>query len=182
MNEINTDNNAPQQSESASIEVRIEKLLNGGDGLARHEGQAIFVPLTAPGDRVRARVIARRSGFWQATLEEILEPVTVDMRRLKPNHERPCGSGAAHCITRDESPADENEPLWRQELEHLLTRIWKEGGARQGGGLLRQLRERADFELAELALGETGGNRKRAAELLGVSTATISRRLSSGKS
>jgi len=113
-------------------------------------------------------------------LEEILEPITVDMRRLKPNRERPCGSGATHCVSGDISPADDGDVSpWRDELERLLTRIWKEGGARQGGGLLRQLRERADFELAELALSETGGNRKRAAELLGVSTATISRRLSS---
>lgn len=118
-----------------------------------------------------------------ARLEEILEPITVDMRRLKPHHDRPCGSGAADCVAHAEaSEGNGEEPPWCQELEHLLTRIWKEGGARQGGGLLRQLRERADFELAELALGETGGNRKRAAELLGVSTATISRRLSSGKS
>ncbi len=118
-----------------------------------------------------------------ARLEEILEPITVDMRRLKPALGRPCGSGAAHCVARDALPAGNgDESPWREELEHLLTRIWKEGGARQGGGLLRQLRERADFELAELALDETGGNRKRAAELLGVSTATISRRLSSGKS
>lgn len=116
-------------------------------------------------------------------LEEILEPITVDMRRLKPHREGFCGSGAAHCVIGDASPAaDDDASPWRDELEHLLTRIWKEGGARQGGGLLRQLRERADFELAELALSETGGNRKRAAELLGVSTATISRRLSSGKS
>jgi hypothetical protein len=118
-----------------------------------------------------------------ARLEEILEPITVDMRRLKPNSGRSCGSGAAHCVAGAALAAvDGDESPWREELEHLLTRIWKEGGARQGGGLLRQLRERADFELAELALDETGGNRKRAAELLGVSTATISRRLSSGKS
>ncbi len=167
-------------------------LLDSLAGVCRHVARARDrkqqPALPASGARL---VLGRKSGqgpdmsqrsATAARLEEILEPVTVDMRRLKPNHERPCGSGAAHCITRDESPADENEPLWRQELEHLLTRIWKEGGARQGGGLLRQLRERADFELAELALGETGGNRKRAAELLGVSTATISRRLSSGKS
>ena len=74
MNEINTDNNAPQQSESASIEVRIEKLLNGGDGLARHEGQAIFVPLTAPGDLARVNIIKRSKNFSQAQVQEIIEP------------------------------------------------------------------------------------------------------------
>ncbi len=115
-------------------------------------------------------------------LEEILEPITVDMRRLKPQGERACGSGAMHCAAVGaDTSGDEEGDDWRLELEHLLTRIWGESGARQGGGLLRQLRERADYELAQLALSEAGGNRKRAAELLGISTATISRRLSSGK-
>ncbi len=57
-----------------SVEVRIEKLLNQGDGLGRHEGQAVFVPLTAPGDRVRAHIIKQGRGFVQTTLEEVLEP------------------------------------------------------------------------------------------------------------
>jgi len=56
------------------VELVIEKLVTGGAGLARHEGLAVFVPLTAPGDRVRARITARRSHFWQAALEEVLEP------------------------------------------------------------------------------------------------------------
>jgi hypothetical protein len=117
-----------------------------------------------------------------ARLEEILEPITVDMRRLKPGSGQSCGPGVAHCAAGADNGIEQDAAAWREELEHLLTRIWKEGGSRQGGGLLRQLRERAEFELAELALDESGGNRKRAAELLGVSTATISRRLSTGKS
>jgi 23S rRNA (uracil1939-C5)-methyltransferase len=56
------------------IELKIDKLITGGAGLARHEGLAVFVPLTAPGDRVRARVTTRRKQYWQAELVEILEP------------------------------------------------------------------------------------------------------------
>ena len=37
----------PEKSEdSGTLEVTIEKLVTGGDGLARHEGQAVFVPQT----------------------------------------------------------------------------------------------------------------------------------------
>jgi 23S rRNA (uracil1939-C5)-methyltransferase len=70
MNQLNTDNTEG----SGNLELHIEKLLNGGDGLARHEGQAIFVPLTAPGDRIRARIVKQSKNFAQAQVEEILEP------------------------------------------------------------------------------------------------------------
>lgn len=59
---------------AATVEVRIEKILNQGDGLGRLEGQAVFVPLTAPGDLVRATIIKQGRGFVQAALDEVLEP------------------------------------------------------------------------------------------------------------
>lgn len=57
-----------------AVEVRIEKILNQGDGLGRKDGQAVFVPLSAPGDLVRATIIKQGRGFVQTTLEEVLEP------------------------------------------------------------------------------------------------------------
>jgi 23S rRNA (uracil1939-C5)-methyltransferase len=57
-----------------TVEVHIEKILNQGDGLGRHDGQAVFVPLTAPGDYVRATIIKQGRGFVQATLEDVIEP------------------------------------------------------------------------------------------------------------
>ena len=77
MNDKQTDKPSPlpgKPEESGTLEVVIDKLVTGGDGLARHEGQAVFVPLTAPGDRVRVAVKERRKGFVRTTLEEILEP------------------------------------------------------------------------------------------------------------
>ncbi len=78
MNEMNNnktpDGGSDQQAGQETLELSIEKLLNGGDGLARHEGQAIFVPMTAVGDRVRARITKRSKNFSQAEVEEILEP------------------------------------------------------------------------------------------------------------
>ena len=54
------------------LDLSIEKLLNGGDGLARHDGQAIFVPLTAPGDQVRVEITRRSRNFSQARIRELL--------------------------------------------------------------------------------------------------------------
>jgi len=64
----------PQDTEAAALTLRIEKLVTGGGGLARHEGQAVFVPLTAPGDEVRARVVKSKKGFADAELLEVLTP------------------------------------------------------------------------------------------------------------
>lgn len=56
------------------ISVRIEKLVDGGAGLARWEGRAVFVPGACPGEEVRARVTAVRSGYAEAQLQNILTP------------------------------------------------------------------------------------------------------------
>jgi 23S rRNA (uracil1939-C5)-methyltransferase len=58
----------------AELELRIERLAAGGDGVARAEGLAVFVPRSAPGDRVRARVTHVAARFARAELAELLEP------------------------------------------------------------------------------------------------------------
>ena len=50
-------------SELEELELTIEKLVAGGDGLGRFEGIPIFVPRSAPGDRVRARLFERRPDY-----------------------------------------------------------------------------------------------------------------------
>ena len=56
------------------IELTIESLAFGGNGIGRCDGKAIFVPLTAPGDEIRCR-IGRDKGRWsEAELCEILTP------------------------------------------------------------------------------------------------------------
>jgi len=57
-----------------SIELRIEKLVYGGDGIGRLDGQAVFVTGTAPGDLAIVRPIKRTKGFIRAELEKIVEP------------------------------------------------------------------------------------------------------------
>ncbi|HUP23622.1 MAG TPA: RsmD family RNA methyltransferase [Thermoanaerobaculia bacterium] len=56
-----------------SAELRIEKLVQGGDGLARLEGVPILVARTAPGDLVRIRISERRVGWARAEVDELLE-------------------------------------------------------------------------------------------------------------
>ena len=56
------------------VEVTVEKLVAGGEGLARHEGVPLFLPRTAPGDRVRARIVERRPDYGRAEVIELLAP------------------------------------------------------------------------------------------------------------
>src|SRR6185295_16769615 len=56
------------------LEVRIEKLVAGGEGLARFEGVPVFVPRSAPGDLLRVRIAERRPDYGRAEIVEILEP------------------------------------------------------------------------------------------------------------
>ena len=48
------------------LTVEVEKLVAGGDGLARFEGIPVFVPRSAPGDRLRVRLTERRPDYGRA--------------------------------------------------------------------------------------------------------------------
>jgi 23S rRNA (uracil1939-C5)-methyltransferase len=56
------------------MEVRIEKLVYGGDGLAHQDGQTVFVPLVLPGELVRIEAATRKKKFVRGRLKEIIEP------------------------------------------------------------------------------------------------------------
>ena len=58
----------------ALLDVRVERILPGGVGLAHAEGQTIFVSLAAPGDLARVRVDSVRGKLAFASVAEVLEP------------------------------------------------------------------------------------------------------------
>jgi 23S rRNA (uracil1939-C5)-methyltransferase len=52
----------------------VERIAAGGAGIARFEGQGFFIDQSAPGDRVKARVVELHRTWGRAELVEILEP------------------------------------------------------------------------------------------------------------
>ena len=60
-------------AEVDELEVRVEKLVAGGEGLARWGGIPIFIPRSAPGDRLRVQLVDRRPDYGRAEIVEILE-------------------------------------------------------------------------------------------------------------
>ena len=55
------------------IVITIEGLTAGGSGLARLEGQVVFIAGVLPGETVRAELIDRRSGYLRARAVAIIE-------------------------------------------------------------------------------------------------------------
>ncbi len=60
---------------NARLEVRIEKLVFGGSGLARlDDGRAVFIDGVLPGERVAIEVLRKKKGVFEAQLAEIIVP------------------------------------------------------------------------------------------------------------
>jgi 23S rRNA (uracil1939-C5)-methyltransferase len=53
--------------------VTVEKLVYGGDGLARLDGRVVFAPFVLPGERIRARAEQEKPGLVRARMLEVLE-------------------------------------------------------------------------------------------------------------
>ncbi len=72
------------------IEITIDRIVTGGDGFGRWNGLPVFVPLSAPGDRLRVAIVERRKGYVRGDILEILEPSTY---RIPPRcrHFGDCG-------------------------------------------------------------------------------------------
>jgi 23S rRNA (uracil1939-C5)-methyltransferase len=78
----------------AVIEVQVEKGVYRGLGLARHEGQVVFVPHVVPGERARVRVEQAGRGYANARLLAVLS--ASDQRRTPPCPYVPRCGGCAH--------------------------------------------------------------------------------------
>src|SRR5687767_5313202 len=56
------------------VELTVDSLAYGGNGVARLDGFVVFVRRGLPGDRVRARVTKVKRGFAEALAVEVVEP------------------------------------------------------------------------------------------------------------
>src|SRR5579862_8860062 len=56
------------------FEIDVEKLVYGGDGLARRDGQVILTPYVLPGERVEVEAAEERAGLLRARLLRVVTP------------------------------------------------------------------------------------------------------------
>lgn len=63
------------------IDLTIDSLALGGDGVARHDGQVVFVPFVGAGERVRIKIVQAHRSFARGEVLQVLE--------LSPHREVP---------------------------------------------------------------------------------------------
>ncbi|MGL4393289.1 MAG: 23S rRNA (uracil(1939)-C(5))-methyltransferase RlmD [Fusobacteriaceae bacterium] len=56
------------------IEIKIEKIIYGGEGLGYLNDFAIFVPMSIPGDKVQCEIISLKKNYGRGIIKKILEP------------------------------------------------------------------------------------------------------------
>ena len=65
---------APLPKKGEELELTVDSLAYGGQGVARHNGFVVFIEKGAlPGSRVRALITKRRKGFAEARVLEVLD-------------------------------------------------------------------------------------------------------------
>jgi 23S rRNA (uracil1939-C5)-methyltransferase len=70
--------------ENSTAEIEIEKLVYGGDGLARLDGQVVLMPYVLPGERVSFTPERVKTGLLKGKHVQILQP---SAERIKPRCE-----------------------------------------------------------------------------------------------
>ncbi len=63
-----------QLKKNQIIPLNIDALGSQGEGIGRYEGLAVFVPATAPGDKIEARLLKVKKNLAYAKIESIIEP------------------------------------------------------------------------------------------------------------
>lgn len=99
------------------IELNIEKMNYGGQGIGRYEGIVVFVSRTSPGDLIRARITKVKRNYAVGEILEILKPSS---RRAEPvcPHYEVCGGCQLQHIS-----YEEQLNIKTQNVKELLGRI-----------------------------------------------------------
>lgn len=102
--------------------VEIEALGGRGDGVATLDGRPVFVPMTLPGDRLRARLTAEKAGGWRGEPLELLDegPGRVESRC---RHFGPCGGCQLQHLSED---------MYRSWKTNLLVQALNRAGVETG--------------------------------------------------
>jgi 23S rRNA (uracil1939-C5)-methyltransferase len=134
------------------IEVRIEKLVYGGEGLARHEGQTVFAPFVLPGETVTIDPLERRKNFIRGRVTSV---VHASPERVAPEcpHFGTCG-GCNYQHLPYEAQLRSKAEILRETLARLGKVAW-EGPISTHGSPPYGYRNRAQWKIAAVEDGRS---------------------------
>lgn len=100
------------------LEVKIEKLSSGGDGVARSEQLVIFVPFTAPNDQLKIKLTEVKKNFARGEIVEVLRPSSL---RVSPpcSYYGDCG-GCNWQHLNAETQSEQKQLLVQEQLQKAL--------------------------------------------------------------
>ena len=104
---------AERPRNGADLELTIDSLAHGGNGVARLDGYVLFVQGAVPGDRVRAIVTKSKRDYGEARTVEVLEP---SPDRIAPRAAHP---GAPWQVLPYERQLEEKERQVSEALERI---------------------------------------------------------------
>lgn len=145
----------PQESPSLIVgglyDVEIEKIVYGGDGLARIGQQAVFVPYAATGDRLRIRIVECERKFARGVIVEILS--SSPSRREAPcPHYGVCGGCQLQHLSYA-AQLDAKVSFIRESLARLGGVDWREEiGVRSAEEF--GYRSRAEIKVSQASAGQ----------------------------
>jgi 23S rRNA (uracil1939-C5)-methyltransferase len=109
---------ATRPERGAELDLRIDGLAFGGNGVARADGYVVFVQGAVPGDRVRAVLTKRKKAYGEARTLEVLEP---SPDRIEPVADHP---GAPWQVL----PYERQLEVKAEQVDDALRRIGKLDG------------------------------------------------------
>jgi 23S rRNA (uracil1939-C5)-methyltransferase len=133
--------------------LTIEKLVYGGEGLARLEGRVVLVPFVLPGETVRVEIDRAKNDLWRGRLIEVIEPSPVRVTPGCPYFQR-CG-GCQYQHIDYAAQLEQKREILREAL-HRVGKIEFAGEIGTIAGEPWQYRNRVQLHLQEGRVGYFG--------------------------
>ncbi len=134
------------------IELRIEKLVYGGDGLGHHDGHTVFVPFVLPGETVSIDPLERKKKFIRGRVAHIAQP-SPDRVTPRCPHFGTCG-GCNYQHMPYELQVRAKTDILRETLSRLGRIAW-DGPIVPHTSPPFEYRNRAQWKIAQSAAGAT---------------------------
>jgi 23S rRNA (uracil1939-C5)-methyltransferase len=136
-----------------NIEVEIEKLVYGGQGLARLDGRVLLVPFVLPGETARVKVETEKRNLLTARLKEVVTPASSRTEPVCPFFLRCGGCQYQHALYEEQLA----------QKQAILREALRRGGKVEAPEEIRVItgepfgyRNRTQFHLANGEIGYFG--------------------------